>query len=384
MAVEGPRAAGSDLLDSAVELATEVFVPRAQLNMAQEFPLLYAEGNAGNLRVFADGGKVVSLVGMIERPIEILGTQHVAALIGSVCTDPDYRGQGLASRLLEDARAKAVRDGCDLMLISGGRGLYQRQGYCCVGAYQAVTVRRSRLPRKGRLTVREWRPGDVPALMRLQRAEPVRFVRTPAELLTLLGTGRIHAAAARTLVMEKRRQKQLLACFSYQPAGLTPRSPDKPVIWEMAGSRLAAAEGLRNLFEEGDAEEVVIACLDGDLEMKALASLFGWQMTPDSFHGTVGIIDPASFWERCAPLYRELLGEESFGSLRFQSGGDVRIGYREQEITLPGMEPFTQLVFLPPWQRERLELDLPEGSDLATILGTLFPLPLVNYGLDYV
>ena len=55
------------------------------------------------------------------------------ASVGSVCTHPDYRERGLATRLVEDALRICEQKEVALMLISGGRGLYRRQGCTDVG-----------------------------------------------------------------------------------------------------------------------------------------------------------------------------------------------------------------------------------------------------------
>jgi predicted N-acetyltransferase YhbS len=140
MAVDGPRGIRHEELASLVDLADRVFHGDGPGSMADEYPLLYSRGNLENLRVFCDEGRAVAHVGTLFREVCLGGSRHLACLIGSVCCDPEYRGRGLATQLLEDSRARAVDAGADLFLISGGRGLYRRLGYADAGDYPSYTV----------------------------------------------------------------------------------------------------------------------------------------------------------------------------------------------------------------------------------------------------
>jgi len=105
-----------------VALTNRVFRPGATGDMGREYPILFDPGNAVNLRVAWCGGRVVSHVGISIREAAIMGARLRVASIGAVATDPEHRGRELASRLMEDARRRALEEGCSLMLISGGRG----------------------------------------------------------------------------------------------------------------------------------------------------------------------------------------------------------------------------------------------------------------------
>jgi len=309
--------------------------------MGEQYPLLYDEANVENLRIFADDGRPISLIGMLQRDVRLAGTAHRSCALGSVCTDPDYRGQGLASRLLEDARAKALCDGCDIMLISGGRGLYKRAGYVEVGGYRRSAVRPDRLPQKRRVRVRRWRPEDLPALVRLHSAEPVRFVRPPEDFLTLLECGRVVNADADTRVICSTRGVPL-AYVTYRLPGAHKLGKDELSIDEMAGARWAIAQALGALFEEYGLKRLFIEHLACDLEMEALARSYGWRTESHAFGGTVGIIEPERFWAACAPLFQERLGAERAGRLRLDAGGGPRIEYGRQKLKLDGMAGLTR------------------------------------------
>jgi predicted N-acetyltransferase YhbS len=381
MAIEGPRGAKPDEIPAVVELADSVFRVGEDESMGEEFPLLYVEENAENLRIFLDDGRPVSLVAMFRREVVLAGTRHGSCAIGSVCTDPDYRGQGLATRLLKDARERAVRSGDDIFLISGGRGLYTRQGYTDVGDYASCTVTQKRMP-EGNLKVKPWTPDDVPQLVRLHSLEPTRFVRGPEDLLALLKAERVVNAQADTrLVLD--RDGRPVAYVTYRRPGSRRTAEDEIIIDELAGSRAAIVQALPALFKEYDIRRVTVNHLGGDAEMAALARHHRWPTESGEFGGTVGIVEPARFWAACEPLSRERLGNR-FKCLSFHADERITIACGEEKLELDGMEELTQLAFLPPHRRDELETGLPEDSHLRAVLDRLFPLPLVSYGLNYV
>ncbi|MHC4480992.1 MAG: GNAT family N-acetyltransferase [Planctomycetota bacterium] len=385
MSIEGPRGASAAELDAVVALADSVFRPGAESSMREEFPLLFREENAENLRIFADGASVVAHVGMLLREVSLLGMRHLCCCVGSVCTDPEYRGQGLATRLLEDARQRAVRQGADIFLVSGGRGLYRRFGFVDVGSYGIYTVKRRQLPGEGGYALRSWRPGDLAALVRIHAAEPVRFIRTPEDFLAFLQTGKVACVAGDTVVVVPKGSDQPVAymCCQFGSAPWERKQDEDAIsVREVAGPRWALAHGMRLLLQERGAARLDLHHLGSDVEMAALAVGLGWRGEERGFPGTVGIVDPLRFWEACAPLFAERLGPERAERLQLDAADTLRLCYGDNELVLDGMGAFTRLVFLPRHRRRDLKLD--RRSALTAVLDELFPLPLVDYGLNYI
>ncbi len=386
MAMDGPRGAGAEGLPSALELSDLVFRAGSGRSMAAEFPLLFREENAENLLVFTDEGRVVALVGLVEREVALLGSRHRVGCVGSVCTHPHYRGQGLATRLMEDARRKALADGVDMLLVSGGRSLYRRLGYVDVGGYVHYEVR-GRVPESPRYELRPWRPDDVPALLAMHRAEPVRFVRPPGDFATLLRLEAIMSSPGATEVVCRRRGGEPVAYVAYHSEATQDQEEgrDALIAVELGGARWAAAAGLAALLARDAVRRVAARAPACDAEMAELARAFGWPSSPAGFHGTVGVIDPQRFWAACAPVFAERLGPELATRLALSAEGEeVGIILGAEELRLGGMSEFTELAFLPAHRRAEAGPDLPAGSELAGALGALFPLPLVDYGLNYI
>jgi predicted N-acetyltransferase YhbS len=386
MAFHGPKAPEKEELTSAIELAERVFRSGAGTTMVQEFPLLFGRNNAENLRVFTDKGQVISLVGMFVRDAWLLGTRHRCCCIGAVCTDSACRGKGLATRLMEDARRKAVADGVDIFFISGGRGLYRRLGYVDAGTYFTCGVKRTKLPRKGTYAFRPWELEDLPALVRIHSAEPVRFDRTPEDFLAFLMTGRVQCSTGTTAVVCPSAGHEPVAYFSYQIGGPPWERKDKDsvTVVEMGGPRYAIFRAFGALLDRQGVDTAQVRFLGSDAEMTELARSFGWRSQSQGFPGTVGVIEPARLWQACVPLFAERLGRERAARLKIAVGEQVKISYGREKVVLHGMGAFTELVFGPHQRRDELDLGLRRGSELARVLDDVLPLPLVDYGLNYV
>lgn len=389
MILEGPKAARGQEIRSAAELGDRIFHPGRTRPPEWPLPNPAPDEVRENLRVFTDGGRVVSVVGMTYREIVLLGTRHLASCYGGVCTDPDYRGRQLASRLLEDAREKALRDGADIALISGGIGIYTRLGYCQVGDYSFCTVSRDRLPtlESGpEFVLRAPAADDLPAMFRMHLAEPVRFRRTPEELLRCATRTQVLNGQGETLVVcpaDGGQPAAYLTCSFTRKKGYE-EDPDAIQIVEVAGSRWAILRAMPALLDRRGLDSFELRYCGWDRETVAMVQGYDWPSRPFGFRGTLGIIDPAKFWQACADLFRERLGPERFGKLRFAADGAVTIGYGAEQIVLADMKAFTRLAMEHPARRHELEPGVPaEGSELRRALDDLFPLPVVNYGLNY-
>ncbi len=130
-------------------------------------------------RIIAVDGKPVSHIRIIYDHLSIYGVRIKTASLGGVCTDPEFRGRGIATRLLDSCIDEATRAGAKLLIISGDRGLYLRAQAAIAGpVWETRIVRREHGDSEQALTVRAAGIDDAPALSRLHQAEPVRYVRS--------------------------------------------------------------------------------------------------------------------------------------------------------------------------------------------------------------
>ena len=163
-------------------------------DLTKESPLLFDAANRENLRVIVGGDesgnpranegigapalgqRIVAHAGYVIREALVFRRRIQIACVGAVFTAPAEREKGLASRVLADVLVHARR-GTDLVLCSGDRDLYRRQGLDPV-----PPLARFRLPSGVTATaenhVRDATLDDLETLAALYDAEAVHFIRT--------------------------------------------------------------------------------------------------------------------------------------------------------------------------------------------------------------
>ncbi|MNH96540.1 hypothetical protein D3C73_492100 [compost metagenome] len=109
----------------AIELADATFRTSEQDSMGDAFPFIYSPGISHSYGAF-DEGRLVSFMGLVPSVVRVGGARLSVFSLGSVCTHPDYRGQGLAGSLLELCKQHAQAAGASLLFVSGDRSLYTR------------------------------------------------------------------------------------------------------------------------------------------------------------------------------------------------------------------------------------------------------------------
>ena len=182
--MEGPRSLEKEELHLAVELSDRIF-SRGRNSMKDLYPLLFSEKNAENIKVFMEKRKVVSMVGLLPKEVTIYGHKALFGLIGSVCTDPKYRGKGLATTLLRQVEKDALKMGISVLYISGDRNLYRRFGAVDAGVFFTTILTGG----KENSDVRKARLEDLPKLCSIYSQKAVRFIRTYEDFLKLFRAG---------------------------------------------------------------------------------------------------------------------------------------------------------------------------------------------------
>ncbi len=99
-----------------------------------------------HMRVIWRSGAIVAHVALFFRDIRLDHDLVTVAGIGDVACLPDYRHQGIATRLFTHVIAQAEASQADFLLLFGARGLYDRAGfqskknsYVCVDMVGAKT-----------------------------------------------------------------------------------------------------------------------------------------------------------------------------------------------------------------------------------------------------
>jgi GNAT superfamily N-acetyltransferase len=148
--------------------------------MGDEFPVYLSAASVPDCWIYAHGDRIVSHYGVAYKQLIIGDAVLDVGLVGAVATDEEYRGMGLATTLMESAMADARQRGVGVFLISGGRGLYTRQG-----ARHAGLIARYRMPHTlwSALLSKDarWRPGtpdDAGMIIEWYAQQNPRYVRS--------------------------------------------------------------------------------------------------------------------------------------------------------------------------------------------------------------
>ena len=95
----------------------------ARMRLAPDLPV---DGRRG---IFIDD-TIASACLVYARQIRIGYSYVPVACVGAVFTDPEFRGRGLAGRLITDIIGYAAKRGDGLLLLDGVNGLYDRFRLC--------------------------------------------------------------------------------------------------------------------------------------------------------------------------------------------------------------------------------------------------------------
>jgi len=395
---DGPRALRRDEWDQLNAVVSTVFRP----SMFHDYPQLFNEPNRENLRVVADDGKVVCHVGMTERAASLLGCRIDVSCIGAVSTLDEYRGKGYASQAFQDACDKAAADGVDVMLISGGRGLYTRVGCRQVGqdldfsldVTSAGRLASARPPGGGGFIVRQAGADSIPALSRLYAAEGVRFIRQREDWEMAFDCG---------VVMNTPSDfwgvwlGDVLVAYLvvHRPDKARGRKPGEPVVVrvvEFAGQRAPVQAALPELLRHCGAARINIHVQGSDPVLgQVLRMASDTQGTSSGSSGTIRILNFVQLMERCRPLLVERIGLERAASLTFHADaapgaatGGFTIRRGQAEVRIRNLSALA--LFLFGSHKPVTDLDTEPDGDGALMadLRDALPLPSLWYGLSYV
>lgn len=186
------RTVSHDEMQQAVTLADSTFRKPGDISMGTLFPPLFAPGVSHSYGAFTDEGRLVAFMGLAPSLIRSGSAMLRVFSIGSVCTDPDYRGQGLAGTLLGLCKEHAARARASLLFVSGSRSLYTRAGCVPFGrVYHAELDAQGAeaLARPAGWEIRPMDPADLHAVCGLLAQREAGHVTGPGELGMLLGAG---------------------------------------------------------------------------------------------------------------------------------------------------------------------------------------------------
>lgn len=166
-----------------------------------DFPLVFRPSNAHNLRVIADGGRIVSHAGLWPRELVVGDERLSVGVVVSVATDPEARRRGYASILMREIQDILQSDGYDLGLLwTTVPDFYRQLGWQLI-VPQGMLVTVTREPCAGLVADEiDIVPYDqrvhLDAIRELHARESVRMIRNRDDFAMLLALPKVHVWVA--------------------------------------------------------------------------------------------------------------------------------------------------------------------------------------------
>jgi len=339
-------------------LTDAVFRSGGGSSMATEFPLFLAADNARNCWVVAEGDLFVAHCGVIFKTLLIGAACVRVGLVGAVCTLPAYAGKGLGTTLFDEVIAHARRCGAGVLLISGGRGLYQRRGARFVGRFRRHTIPHA-MWRAWQAHELVWRPYDssaAPQLLALYETEQPHFVRTAQ---TLDRTA-LAQPCGRTAMVAWRGNAVAAYCV-YTCSG------DTLTIEEWRGDPSAVAQ-IAGAFPAQGPGTLVFVLPAHERRVTPFLQRAG-AVADATFSGTILVVDGPALLDQLRP-YWEQHGLAPLHGLPREQGFSI-----SDATTSVALTDDRAAAFL--W-------GAPDAPDIPETWRTCLPLPLCEYGLDYI
>lgn len=373
--LDGPRPATVDELDEAIDLADMVFRTSQGLGptMETEFPLLFSPTNAANLLITRAAGRVVSLTGMVVQRVVSDRAELDVACVGGVCTEPSQRGRGLGGAGLSAAVERARAAGCQLMLISGTGGLYDRVGAAPIAPVRQYMVDRYKLPEPDAYdgAMRLAAHTDNEPLAELHRGDNPRFEWRPDTLARLIDA----AALIGLRVWVAQSGERLAGCLMLRPAPHVGRL-HMSVVTQYVGPPEVFAPLAARAMDGFAPKTLMIRKLPAERRLESVLRKFD---TPHSVRPETSalVLDLggllACHGERLAAGDGVKLSCEG-DTLRVVAGGEVA------ELAEPAAVAAALFNGASRWPAALKRL----GRQGRAALSQILPLPLPDYGLNYV
>ncbi|KKO54250.1 GNAT family N-acetyltransferase [Paenibacillus sp. DMB20] len=348
----------SKQLKQAVELSDRIFLKQPeQPSMGTSFPFIFDPGVSHSYGAFDEEGKIASFMGLVPFTIRINAAELRVYSIGSVCTDPESRGKGLAGELLNQCFKHAERAGASLVFISGGRSLYTRAGCRLFGRASEHRMTPETADRlSGSLDngweVREMEAEDLFRVHELLGNRTAAYAASPNELDKLLGASafaNVIRLEQKVLTAAKDGEIKAVAVLGVPGTRMTPSRPATLIEW--AGNGQAAAFLLSQALTLYGLQELIVPLAWQDRELSGLLEASGAAKENIRNTGTVYLVNGRELLRQIAPLFPEetagmLQAEGEHGPYRYSSGGktimlddegllsllfDPQSPYREQE-----------------------------------------------------
>lgn len=279
------RTARPEEVRQIVDLANYVFRTSSGLepSMGRQYPIFLSPENASNLYIAVEDGKIVSHIGIYKNNAYIRGHRVSMAGMGSVCTHPDYRGRGLATKLLHYVFESITSCTFD------GESPFDDAKFGAGGGYKYSYIAD---------------PQDTSILADIYHREPVRYERSKwlfPVLFKAMPTvhppaGRVYTAVVASI---QSSNSGIAYAIGYE------REPGNYEIIEYAGERSVVPGMIQYLIKQKNMKQVKIYYPTYDTVLTELFASIASTKEEMLSSMTVKIINRQTLWEQIFPIIQE-------------------------------------------------------------------------------
>lgn len=372
-------------LQSVIDLTNWIFRTENgfEPTMHLEYPLLLGPQNMDNIRIIIEDGRPVSTVSYLMSNIQIEGVSLCAASVGAVCTHPDYRGRNYATYLMDDVEERILRDGVEVMLVSGNLNLYRRRGCTKVGGFQKADL--GPLDTKDSIGLLELTRDNMEEAARMYHQEPVRYIRSFDQFVTLHESTKYY----RSIFDYK---SYIVTRYGKAVAYIVARiqvADNAAVIREFAGDRRAVIDGAYKFLAQDGLNKCTLIFPRTDI-MGRLLEEDGIQLQAQDQQGTIKIMNYPSLMNSLKPYMRQYLPGEILDALIFtERDGKYYISLEDETLLIDNRDSLGQLIFGSTVQGGEeyslLQAELADMPKLKDVIDTIFPVPFPwTQNLNYI
>lgn len=337
--------------------------------MGSEYPLLLGSDNLDHIIIAKVDNKVVAVASYYITDIIVQGSSLKSASIGAVCTYEEFRGQGLATKLLDYIDNKLIQENVLLQIISGKRGLYTSRDASSVGESTKFIINKHNKTSSYKLE--EYTKSNQTDLIELYNKESVRYYRSYDEFVSFQ-KGATHNWGPHEFKIFFVKNK--IEIIGYIVVGVNTETQSANIV-EFAGSRLAIAKVLPKLYDRLQVKEVVLSSPWNDLVIPLLKDDNKDYNTIDQ-ECSIKVMDYIGITNSLKLYFAQYLTKEELSDLSFkENNNQYIIQYKDEEIVLESIRDINLLLF------GGLDLDLDKlcqgKPKIYELLKKIFPLPFV-------
>lgn len=358
-----PNSLESDKLNRIVSFLTEELRPSCNWTIQDEYPQVFQERNIHNLKYIEKEGRPVTHAAL--RPLIMRTPQmlYKVGAIGSVVTDPSYRGQGLSSQVINDCLEEALRQDCDIAILwTNLHDFYRRLGFELAGFEEYFVIESPLASDPQNLRFINSTQIDPDAILKLYNRHTITSLRSADEIRKYLSIPNTQVYTAWD------------STSSIKAYAVIGKGADLEGFVHEWGGDIPSLIALFNFILSD--RKMPFTLLTGAQSINLIMTLQKNKINGrQGYLGMIKILNIPKFAKKIEKFALQL-GVSNF-AIQIDQGGKTRVTLNKIELVLDKESDLARLVFGP---TSSLKL----APDMAEIVNKVFPLPLWVWGWDSI